>query len=65
MTYLLLYGVSRFLLDFLRIWDTEYADKRYLNITPAQWVFMVLVFYALFVIIRRKQKNLKEINNKI
>ena len=32
------YGIGRFLLDFLRARDVAYADARYLGLTPAQYV---------------------------
>ncbi|HYG69988.1 MAG TPA: prolipoprotein diacylglyceryl transferase family protein [Anaeromyxobacteraceae bacterium] len=44
----LLYGVSRFLLDFLRARDIDYADARYLGLTPAQWITLGLMAYAVW-----------------
>jgi phosphatidylglycerol---prolipoprotein diacylglyceryl transferase len=38
-----LYGASRFLLDFLRATDVAYADGRYLGLTPAQYLSVALV----------------------
>jgi phosphatidylglycerol---prolipoprotein diacylglyceryl transferase len=42
----LLYGIARFLLDFLRATDVEYADARYLGLTPAQYACFALWAYA-------------------
>jgi phosphatidylglycerol:prolipoprotein diacylglycerol transferase len=42
----LTYGASRFLLDFLRARDIEYADARYLGLTPAQYVCFGLLAYG-------------------
>jgi phosphatidylglycerol:prolipoprotein diacylglycerol transferase len=44
----LLYGTSRFLLDFLRASDVPYADARYLGLTPAQYLCFALWAYALW-----------------
>jgi phosphatidylglycerol:prolipoprotein diacylglycerol transferase len=42
----LLYGVARFLLDFLRARDIAYADARYFGLTPAQYAALGLLAYA-------------------
>jgi phosphatidylglycerol:prolipoprotein diacylglycerol transferase len=42
----LLYGIGRFLLDFLRARDVAYADARHLGLTPAQWICLGLLAYA-------------------
>jgi phosphatidylglycerol---prolipoprotein diacylglyceryl transferase len=42
----LLYGVGRFLLDFLRARDLPYVDARYGGLTPAQWFCIALVVYG-------------------
>jgi phosphatidylglycerol:prolipoprotein diacylglycerol transferase len=44
----LLYGISRFLLDFLRATDVPYPDARYLGLTPAQYFCFGLWAYALW-----------------
>lgn len=44
----LLYGTSRFLLDFLRASDVPYADARYLGLTPAQYFCFGLWAYGLW-----------------
>ena len=46
----LLYGTSRFLLDFLRapVGDVPYADARYLGLTPAQYFCFALWAYGLW-----------------
>lgn len=57
LSFLLFYGIGRFLLDFLRVWNIDIADQRYLNLTPAQWVFLGVVFYAFYAIIKRNKKK--------
>lgn len=42
----LLYGVPRFLLDFLRARDMPYTDARYLGLTPAQFACIALVIWG-------------------
>jgi phosphatidylglycerol:prolipoprotein diacylglycerol transferase len=42
----LLYGVGRFLLDFLRATDVPYADARHFGLTFAQYAAILLVAYA-------------------
>lgn len=49
----LLYGVARFLLDFLRARDVAYADARHLGLTFAQWFAFALVAYAAWGLARR------------
>lgn len=44
----LLYGTSRFLLDFLRGADVPYPDGRYLGLTPAQYACALLWAYAIW-----------------
>lgn len=46
----LLYGTSRFFLDFLRarVGDVPYADARYLGLTPAQYFCVALWAYGLW-----------------
>ena len=41
------YGLSRFLLDFLRATDLPYSDARYFGLTPAQYVAAGMVLYGL------------------
>jgi phosphatidylglycerol:prolipoprotein diacylglycerol transferase len=48
----LLYGCSRFLLDFLRATDVSYADARYLGLTPAQFAALALVGWGLLHLAR-------------
>jgi phosphatidylglycerol---prolipoprotein diacylglyceryl transferase len=47
------YGLARFLLDFLRARDVAYADARYLGLTPAQYAVIVLVAYGAWQLSRR------------
>jgi phosphatidylglycerol---prolipoprotein diacylglyceryl transferase len=49
----LLYGTSRFLLDFLRARDLPYSDARYLGLTPAQFACIALVIWGLIKIVPR------------
>ena len=51
----LLYGVSRFLLDFLRARDTGYVDARYFGLTPAQYACIALVIWAVVRLLRTKE----------
>jgi phosphatidylglycerol:prolipoprotein diacylglycerol transferase len=41
-----LYGLARFLLDFLRATDVPYADGRYAGLTPAQYGAVLLVAWG-------------------
>lgn len=43
----LLYGTSRFLLDFLRARDLAYVDARHFGLTAAQYAALLLVVYGL------------------
>jgi phosphatidylglycerol---prolipoprotein diacylglyceryl transferase len=54
------YGIPRFFFDFLRATDLPYVDARYLGLTPAQYMVVVLVAWgvgALVVRSRRGQLN--------
>ena len=44
----LLYGSSRFLLDFLRATDLPYVDARYLGLTPAQFAALAAIAWGLY-----------------
>ena len=50
----LMYGSSRFLLDFLRATDTDYVDARYAGLTPAQYASLALIAWGLFSLTRRR-----------
>ena len=50
----LLYGCSRFLLDFLRARDLEYVDARHFGLTAAQYGAVLLVSYGLYGLSRRR-----------
>ena len=56
----LLYGTGRFLLDFLRATDVPYPDARYLGLTPAQYVCIVLVGYGLTQLFRSLCASLRQ-----
>ena len=49
----LLYGTSRFLLDFLRARDLPYSDARYLGLTPAQFACIAIVIWGLIKLLPR------------
>jgi phosphatidylglycerol---prolipoprotein diacylglyceryl transferase len=49
----LVYGIARFLLDFLRASDVAYADARYLGLTPAQYASIVVVAYGVWGLVRK------------
>ncbi len=44
----IMYGTSRFFLDFLRASDVPYADARYLGLTPAQYFCFGLWAYGIW-----------------
>jgi phosphatidylglycerol:prolipoprotein diacylglycerol transferase len=46
----LLYAPARFAMDFLRIEGTPGADPRYLGLTPAQWLCIVLFVFGLVLL---------------
>ena len=48
----LLYGTSRFLLDFLRATDLPYVDARYFGLTPAQFASVAAVAWGLYGLAR-------------
>ncbi len=50
----LLYGSSRFLLDFLRATDLPYVDARYLGLTPAQFASLAAIAWGLYNLVRRR-----------
>ena len=56
-SYLFLYGIGRFLLDFLRTWDEPMSDSRYFMLTPAQYFSIVIVCVAIFLFFRLKNKT--------
>ena len=52
------YAVTRFCLDFLRVWDGPMAETRYAALTPAQYFSIALFAIGIFIIIKyRKQKH--------
>ncbi len=56
----LLYGVARFLLDFLRASDVPYADARHFGLTFAQYVAVVLVGYGAWGLLRSAGQRFAE-----
>jgi phosphatidylglycerol:prolipoprotein diacylglycerol transferase len=53
----LLYGIQRFLTDFLRATDVAYADARYLGLTPAQYFCFALWAYAAWQLLGRRRPS--------
>jgi phosphatidylglycerol:prolipoprotein diacylglycerol transferase len=51
----LLYGIQRFLTDFLRATDLAYVDARYLGLTPAQYFCFGLWAYAAWQLLGRRR----------
>ncbi len=49
----LLYGIARFFFDSLRATDLQYVDKRYLGLTPAQYVCIGFVLFGVAWLARR------------
>jgi phosphatidylglycerol:prolipoprotein diacylglycerol transferase len=54
--YVLVYGPTRFLLDFLRARGVEGADVRYFGLTPAQYGALALIAIGIFLLSRSKGK---------
>lgn len=52
------YSTCRFFLDFLRASDLSFVDKRYLGLTPAQYISMVLWVVGLRMILTAKRRGL-------
>ena len=50
----LLYGIGRFLLDFLRAADVPYHDARHLGLTFAQYAAIALVAYGVTGLVRER-----------
>lgn len=50
--FLIIYGIGRFLLDFLRI-----VDRRILGFTPTQWVLFVFVALGIAFFLRRRSSS--------
>lgn len=44
--FMLIYGATRFFLDFFRAWDLSAADARYLFLTPAQYGSLIFIALA-------------------
>lgn len=55
-----LYGVARFLLDFLRASDVPYADARHHGLTFAQYFAVGLVAYGVWALVRRAPQRFAE-----
>lgn len=55
-----LYGVARFLLDFLRASDVAYPDARFLGLTFAQYFAVGLVGYGVWALVRRAPQRFAE-----
>jgi phosphatidylglycerol:prolipoprotein diacylglycerol transferase len=58
-TLLLVYGLTRFVLDFFRAWDLTQSDVRYLYLTPSQYGALIFVVIGIMLAIRG-WRNTKE-----
>jgi phosphatidylglycerol:prolipoprotein diacylglycerol transferase len=47
------YSVSRFFLDFLRASDLSFVDRRYLGLTPAQFIVVGLFAVGVWLLVRK------------
>lgn len=47
--FLIWYGVVRFSLDFLRATDGDIVDSRYLSLTPAQYISLVMIVLGIWL----------------
>ncbi len=56
-SFLILYGMPRFFLDFLRIWEGANADARYGYLTFAQYISLAFIIIGAYNIIMRLLKN--------
>jgi phosphatidylglycerol---prolipoprotein diacylglyceryl transferase len=52
-----LYGVGRFLLDFLRARDLAYVDARYFGLTPAQYFCFLIVGWGIYRLAQGSQPS--------
>ncbi len=52
------YSSCRFFLDFMRASDMSFVDKRYLGLTPAQYIVLVLWGVGLRMILTAKRRGL-------
>jgi phosphatidylglycerol---prolipoprotein diacylglyceryl transferase len=48
----LVYSIARFNLDFLRASDLSFVDRRYLGLTPAQYIVVVLAATGVWLLFR-------------
>ncbi len=53
----LMYGTSRFFLDFLRASDVPYPDARYLGLTPAQYFCFALWAYGIWKLVKERPEH--------
>ena len=53
--FLIYYSVTRFALDFLRVWDGPMAETRYLAFTPGQYFSILIFVFGLIIIIKRQK----------
>lgn len=58
LSFLLLYSISRFFLDFVRCGDLDICDPRYYGFTPSQY-FSVSITFAVLILIIASKKNAK------
>lgn len=56
-TFMILYGLMRFCLDFLRATDLSYSDVRYASLTTSQWGCFVLLLMGIFIMIKVRRNH--------
>lgn len=54
--FLLWYGISRFLLDFLRATEGGIVDARYAGLTPAQYISLGMILVGGLLVVRKIKK---------
>ncbi|MBU0648709.1 prolipoprotein diacylglyceryl transferase [Patescibacteria group bacterium] len=50
------YALTRFALDFLRIWDGPMAETRYFSLTPAQYFSILLLAAGIIILVKVRKK---------
>lgn len=55
--FLIYYGITRFMLDFLRVWDGPMAETRYFYLTPAQYFSILILTIGLIIIIKKQKRG--------
>jgi phosphatidylglycerol:prolipoprotein diacylglycerol transferase len=55
--FFLYYAITRFVLDFLRIYEGPMADARYFFLTPAQYFSVALLVIGIIIFIKKKKSD--------